>query len=49
MFLQINFFSGEELLVKVGVDDDLAVNTVRGRSEIFEIDEDEELIGCALD
>ncbi len=39
--IQINFFSGTQTLVKVGLDDVDA-----GRVESFEIADDEKLIGC---
>ena len=45
---QINFFSGEERLVTVGMDDDY-VKKYRRRVEKFEIADDEQLIGCQLD
>lgn len=41
--IQINFFSGTQTLVKVGLDDVDA-----GRVESFEIADDEKLIGCKL-
>jgi hypothetical protein len=45
--LQINFFSGEELLVKVGYEE-WFVNEIGGRKEEFKIAYDERLIGCKL-
>ena len=45
--LQINFYHSEERLVSVGWDDD-AVEKNGLRIEVFEIDEDEQLIGCEL-
>ncbi len=46
--LQINFYSGQETLVQVGHDDDFAVKINGGRVESFEIEDDEQLIGCEL-
>ncbi len=43
----MNFYSGQETLVKVGWDDD-DVKEYGGRIEIFEIARDEQLIGCEL-
>ncbi len=45
--LQINFYSGQETLVQVGVSDD-DVKKYGGRVEIFEIAADEQLIGAEL-
>ena len=45
---QINFYSGEEKLVRVGYDD-WYVKPYAGRVEIFDIAADERLIGCELD
>jgi hypothetical protein len=44
----MNFYSGQETLVKVGCDD-YVVKDRGGRVESFEIAEDESLIGCELD
>ncbi len=46
--LRINFYSGQETLVNVGADD-WFVKKYGGRVEIFEIADDEQLIGCELD
>ena len=46
--VQINFYSGEERLVKVGCDDDDYVEEDERRKETFEIAADEQLIGCEL-
>ncbi len=43
----INFYSGQETLVKVGWDDKYVKNDC-GRVEIFEIAADEQLIGAEL-
>ena len=43
----MNFYSGDELLVKVGWDDQTLEND-GGRKETFEIAYDEQLIGCEL-
>ncbi len=45
--IRINFYSGQETLVKVGEDDDW-VKSFGGRVEIFEIAADEQLIGAEL-
>ena len=46
---QINFYSGQERLVKVGgYNDDYDVKTWGGRVETFEIASDERLIGAEL-
>ena len=45
---QINFYSGTERLVNVGMDDDCH-NDYERRKEIFEIAADEVLIGCEID
>ena len=45
---QINFYHHEERLAKVGLlDGDLKMRA--GRREVFEIADDEQLIGCDLD
>ena len=44
---QINFYSGEEKLVRVGSDDE-EVKELGGRVESFDIADDERLIGCEL-
>ncbi len=44
---QINFYSREEKILKIGMDDD-EVKTEGGRLEIFEIADDEQLIGAEL-
>ena len=50
MIPQIKFFSGEELLCKVGYDDNyLKEWDCAGRVVTFEIATDEQLIGCELD
>ena len=47
---QINFFSGEELLCRVGYTDDYVKQyRAGGRVVTFEIAADEQLIGCELD
>ena len=45
--MQIHFFSGKELLCKVGFTDD-DVKLFGGREVTFEIAADEQLIGCEL-
>ena len=45
---QIYFYSGQEILVQVGEDDDY-VKRWGERVESFEIAGDEQLIGCELD
>ena len=45
--LRINFYSGQETLVKVGNNDDY-VKYFGGRVEIFEISGEERLIGCII-
>ncbi len=47
--LRINFYSGQETLVKVGWRNDDDVQNYGGRVEIFEIASDEQLIGCKWD
>ncbi len=42
---RINFYSGQETLIKVGMDDS-RVQEYGGRVETFEITSDEQLIGC---
>jgi hypothetical protein len=44
----MNFYSDQELLLKVGWGDDYAVS-YGGRVESFEIDDKERLIGAELD
>ena len=44
--LRINFYSGQETLVKVGWRND--VERYGGRVEIFEISGEERLIGCII-
>ena len=44
---QINFYSGEIRLVRLG-DDDEFVKSEGGRLESFEINDDEQLIGAEL-
>jgi hypothetical protein len=44
----MNFYSGDELLVQTGLDDDDYVKFWGGRVEIFEIAADEQLIGAEL-
>ena len=46
--MQINFYSGQETLGKVGCPDDWYVKYWGGRVEIFEIAADEQLIGAEL-
>ena len=46
--IRINFYSGQERLVKVGWDDDDYVKRWGGRVESFEIADDEQLIGAEL-
>ena len=46
---RINFYHKETRLVKVGTSDDSYINAYGGRIEVFEIFEDEQLIGCKLD
>ena len=45
---QINFFHNQQRLVAVGRSDDLLIKGYGGRREVFEIGEDEQLIGCKL-
>ncbi len=45
--MQINFYHGQESLVAVGINDE-RVKILGGRVEVFEIAEDEQLIGCEL-
>ena len=45
---QINFFHHEERLVRMGMTDSV-VKKEFGRREVFEIADDEQLIGCRLD
>ena len=50
LIIQIKFFSGEEVLCEVGIDDEiLESHNIVGRVESFEIAADEQLIGCELD
>ncbi len=46
--LQINFYSGQETLAKVGMDDQDYIKQYGGRVESFEIAPDEQLIGAEL-
>ena len=46
--IRINFYSGDELLVQTGLDDDDYVKEYGGRVESFEIAADEQLIGAEL-
>ncbi len=46
--IRMNFYSGQETLVKVGCDEDEYVEAYRGRVESFEIAADEQLIGAEL-
>jgi hypothetical protein len=46
--MRINFYSGKELLVRVGWQDDGYVDWNGRRREVFEIADDEQLIGCEL-
>ncbi len=45
----MNFYSGQETLVKVGEEHDYFVKMFGGRVESFEIAADERLIGAELD
>ena len=47
MIIQINFWHNKKRLVKLGKKDGF-VTEYGGRKEIFEIAEDEQLIGCKL-
>ncbi len=47
--MRINFYTGQKRLVLVGNDYDDYVKEYGGRIEIFEIADDEQLIGCELD
>ena len=47
--LRINFFHHQEKLVQVGSPNDDRVKELTEKTEIFEIGEDERLIGCKLD
>jgi hypothetical protein len=47
--LQIIFYSGEEVLVKVGEIKDDVLKYRTGRVEVFKIEDDEVLIGCKID
>ena len=49
MILRINFYHQQQRLVMLGETDDEEVNYLFGRVEVFEIDEDEQLIGCEID
>ena len=49
IILRINFYNQQQRLVKVGCTDDSSVADVSGRREVFEIAEDEQLIGCKID
>ncbi len=46
---RINFYSGAKRLVAVGWPNDEKVKEINGRVELFEIADEEELIGCKLD
>ena len=46
--MRINFYSGQETLIKV-LDNDEYVKRKGGRVESFEIASDERLIGCKID
>ena len=46
--MQINFYRNEVRIVKVGATDDNMIYKT-DRREIFEIADDEQLIGCELD
>ena len=49
MIVKINFYHHTERLVKVGEeDDDYWLVWEGGRREVFEIADDEQLIGCEL-
>ncbi len=47
--VRIDFYSGQEILAKVGMNDDGYMNQFDGRVEKFEIADDEQLIGCELE
>ena len=47
-FMQINFYHHQKRLVSVGDNNDY-VRECGGRKEVFEIADDEHLIGCKLD
>ena len=47
--MQINFYHCEERLVKVKYNDDGIKIFGVGRQEVFEIAEDEQLIGCEME
>ena len=47
--IQINFYSCRETLVKVGGFKGTAKLAAKSRREVFEIDDDEQLIGCEFD
>ena len=47
--LQINFYHHQQRLVAVGGWGDQGVKLLGGRREVFEIADDERLIGCELD
>ena len=44
----MNFYSHGERLVAVGYDEDWVKRKESGRKEVFNIAEDEQLIGCEL-
>jgi hypothetical protein len=46
--IRVNFYSGDEILVKVGRDKDSRIKLEAGRKRSFEIANDEQLIGCEL-
>jgi hypothetical protein len=45
--IRINFYSGKETLVKVGMDGECVLN-IEKRVESFDIADDERLIGCII-
>ena len=48
MIYKINFYNLQQTLVQVGFEDRLVKGWGVGRVEVFEIAEDEQLIGCTL-
>jgi hypothetical protein len=48
MIYQINFYHYKQILLALGYEDDW-VKKYGGRTEVFEIEDDERWIGCKLD
>ena len=47
--LQMNFYHHKKRLVFLGKSDDIVTEQYRGRTEVFEIADDEQLIGCKVE